>query len=153
MIVTGELVVRIERDLDLPLHFEASPLRTPVKVAGWPIAILATVGGIALFVRAETAAAEAPAVLLVVVGCALVVLLIRCRSYQVVVGERMNELRLGPFRRTLPSGCVEGASARLSSSWRRLYAPREVVLTLSVETRPVIVPTHEPEELRAVLTE
>lgn len=146
-------MVRIERDLDLPLHFEASPLRTPVKFMGWPAAILATVGGIALFVRAGTVAAEAPAALLVVIGCALVVLLVRCRRYQVVVGERMTELRLGPFRRTLPSGCVEDASPRLSSSWRRLYAPREVVLTLSVETRPVIVPTHEPDELRAVLTE
>jgi hypothetical protein len=152
MIVTGEFMVRIERDLDLPLHWEASPLRTPVKVSGWPVAILGTVGGIALFVKAGSMAAEAVGALLVVTGCALVVLLFRCRRYEITVGRRMTEVRLGPFRRTLPSSCVEAASQRPASSWRLLYAPREVVLTLSVETRPVIVPTHEPDELRAVLT-
>jgi len=40
---------------------------------------------------------------------------------------------------------------RPSSSWRRFYAPRELVLSLSVETRPLIVPTHDPDELRAAL--
>jgi hypothetical protein len=151
MIVAGELVVRIERDLDLPLHFEASPLRTPVKVVGWPVAILATVGGVALFVKAGSMAVEAVAACLVVFGCASIVLLVRCRRYQVTVGERMTELSLGPFRRTLPTGCVTGATERPSISWRRLYAPHEVVLALSIDTRPVIVPTHEPDELRASL--
>lgn len=153
MIVNGKLMVRIDRDLDLPLHWEASPLRAPVKVAGWPVAILATVGGVAIFVRAASMAIEAVAALCVVAGCALVVLLFRCRRYEITVGRRMTELRLGPFRRTLPSSCVEAASQRPASSWRLLYAPWEVVLTLSVETRPVIVPTHEPDELCAVLTE
>jgi hypothetical protein len=152
MIVTGEFMVRIDRDLDLPLHWEASPLRVPVKVVGWPVATLVALGGIVIFVRAASMVSEAVAALLVVAGCALVVLLFRCRRYEITVGRRMTELRLGPFRRTLPSSCVEAASQRPASSWRLLYAPREVVLNLSVETRPVIVPTHEPDELRAVLT-
>jgi hypothetical protein len=152
MIVSGEFVVHIDRDLDVPLHWEASPLRVAAKIVGWPVAILATVGGISLFVKAGTVAAEAVAALLVVVGCALVVLLARCRRYQVTVGARMTELRSGPFRRTVPTGCVTGAGERSSTSWRRLYAPREVVLTLSIETRPVIVPSNDPEELLGALT-
>lgn len=144
-------MVRIERNKDLPHHWEASPLRTPVRVLGWPLAVLATVGGIVIFVKAGSAAAEAVAAFLVVTGCALVVLLIRCRRYEITVGRRMTEARLGPFRRTVPSGCVEQAVERPATSWRRLYAPREVELSLSVETRPVVVPSHDPAELLAAL--
>ena len=97
-------MVQITRDGDLPLHYEASPLGAVFGIVGWPVAIIAMIGGIAAFVKAESAAAEAVASLLVVVGCALVVLLVRCRRYEVVVGERMTELRLGPFRRTLQTG-------------------------------------------------
>ena len=144
-------MVRITRDRDLPLHYEASPLKAAVRTAGWPAGIVATVAGIAGFVRAGSVVAEAAAALLVLIGCVLVVALVRCRRYEVTVGRRMIELRLGPFRRTLPTGCVEAATARPASSWRWLFAPRELVLTLSLGTRPVIVPTHEPEELRAAL--
>jgi hypothetical protein len=63
----------------------------------------------------------------------------------------MIELRLGLFRRRLPTGCVEAAMDRPSTSWRRFYAPRELVLSLSVETRPLIVPTRDPDELRSAL--
>jgi hypothetical protein len=109
------------------------------------------VGGIAAFVRAASVAAEAVAVLLVVAGCALVVLLVRCRRFEVIVGERMTEICLGPFRRTLPTGCVTDVAEQSASSWRKLFAPRELVLTLSVEKRPLLVPTHDPEELHAAL--
>ena len=153
MIVAGEPMLQITRDGDLPLHYEASPLGAVFAAAGWPAGILAIVGGIAAFVKAESLAGEALAALFVVAGCALVVLLVRCRRYEVVIGERMTELRLGPFRRTLPTGCVTDAVERPASSWRRFFAPRELVLTLSVETRPLVVPTHEPEELGAALTD
>jgi regulator of protease activity HflC (stomatin/prohibitin superfamily) len=143
--------VRITRDYDLPLHFEASPLKATVKVVGWMVGVLAIVAGMAGFVRAESAVAEAAAVCLILIGGTLVVALIRCRCYEVTVGERRIELRLGPFRRTLPSGCVENATARPASAWRRLFAPGELVLTLGLETRPVIVPTNDPEELRTAL--
>jgi hypothetical protein len=63
----------------------------------------------------------------------------------------MIELRLGLYRRRLPTGCVENVVGRPASSWRRFFAPWEVALTLSVETRPLIVPTHDPDELRAAL--
>ena len=144
-------MVQITRDGDLPLHYEASPLRAVFGALGWPVGIVAVVGGIAAFVKAESVSAEALAALFVVVGCALAVFLVRCRRYEVIIGERMTELRLGPFRRTLPTGCVTDALERPSSSWRRFFAPRELVLTLSVETRPLVVPTHEPEELLAAL--
>jgi hypothetical protein len=151
MIVGEESMVRITRDGDLPLHYEASPLRAVIGAVGWPAAIVAIVAGIAAFVKAGSGIAEAAAALLVLIGCLLVVVLVRCRRYEVTVGKRMIELRLGPFRRTLPAGCVTDAAERPVSSWRRYYAPREMVLTLSVETRPVIIPTHDVDELRAVL--
>ena len=144
-------MVRITRDRDLPLHYEASPLKAAVRAVGWPAGIVATVVGITGFVRAGSVVAEAATALLVLIGGALVVALVRCRCYEVTVGRRMIKLRLGPFRRTLPAGCVEAATARRATSWRRLYAPRELALTLSVETRPLIVPTHDPDELRAAL--
>ena len=144
-------MVRIQRDRDLPLHFEASPLKAAVMVAGWMVGILATAAGMAGFVGAESTIAEAVAVLLILIGGTLVVALIRCRRYEVTIGERRIELRLGPFRRTLPAGCVETATERPATSWRRLYAPMELALSLSVDTRPLIVPTHDPDELRAVL--
>jgi hypothetical protein len=144
-------MVRITRDRDLPLHYESSPLGAMVRAVGWPGGIVAIVGGIAAFVSAESMAGEAVAALFVVAGCALVVLLVRCRRYEVTVGERMTELRLGPFRRTLPTGCVTDAAEQPATSWRRFFAPRELMLTLSVETRPLIIPTHDPEELSAAL--
>ena len=144
-------MVQITRDGDLPLHYEALPLRAAFGGVGWPVGIFAIVGGIAAFVRTNSVATEAVAACLVVAGCALVVLLVRCRRYEVTVGKRMTELRLGPFRRTLPTGCVTDTVEQPASSWRRFFAPRELVLSLSVETRPVIVPTNEPDELRAAL--
>jgi len=144
-------MVRIQRDRDLPLHFEASPLKAAVKIVGWVLGVLVIVAGMAGFVRAESTVAEAAAACLILIGGTLVVALIRCRRYEVTVGERRIELRLGPFRRTLPAGCVETAKERPATSWRRLYAPRELALTLGLDTRTVIVPTHEPGELRAAL--
>jgi hypothetical protein len=144
-------MVRITRDRDLPLHYEASPLKAVVRAVGWPIASTATVFGIAGFARAESTITEALAVSLILIGGTLVVALIRCRRYEVTIGERMIELRLGPSRRILPAGCVEEATPRPATSWRRLYTPRELVLSLSVDTRPLIVPTHDPDDLRVVL--
>lgn len=144
-------MVHIDRDQDLPLHYETSPLGAPIVVFGWPVGIIAIVAGIAAFVGAASTVAEALAALFVVAGGSLVVLLVRCRRYEVTVGKRMTELRLGPFRRTLPTGCVINAAERPATSWRRLYARRELLLTLSVESRAPIVPTRSPDELRMTL--
>jgi len=151
MIVAGGLMVRITRDRDLPVHYEESPLGPVVRAAGWPAGIVAIVAGIATFVGAESGLGEAVAAVFVLIGCTLVVALVRCRRYEVTVGQRMIELRLGLFRRRLPTGCVTETAERPASSWRRLFAPRELALTLSVETRPLIVPTHDPDELRSAL--
>ena len=143
--------MRITRDFDLPLHYEASLLRASVKVVGWLVGVGATVAGMAGFARAESVVDEAVTACLILIGGTLVVALVRCRRYEVTVGKRMIELRLGSFRKTLPAGCVEQAAPRPASSWRRLFAPWELSLTLSVGARPVIVPTHEPDELRMAL--
>jgi len=115
------------------------------------VGILAIVAGMAGFVRAESTVAEAAAACLILIGGPLVVALIRCRRYEVTIGERRIELRLGPFRRTLPAGCVENTTERPATSWRRLYTPQEMVLNLSVDARPLIVPTNEPDDLRVAL--
>jgi len=144
-------MVQITRNGDLPLHYEASPLRVAVGAVGWPAGIVAITAGITAFVGAESGLGEAAAAVIVLIGCTLVVALVRCRRYEVTVGQRIIELRLGLFRRRLPTGCVTETAERPAASWRRLFAPRELVLTLSVETRPLIVPTHEPDKLRVVL--
>lgn len=151
MIVSGDLMVQITRDEDLPLHYEASPLKMAVAAVGWPAGIAGIFGGIAVYAGAASVVTEAVSVLSVGLGVTLVMALVRCRRYEVTIGKRMIELGLGPFRRTLPTGCVEEAAEQPASSWRRFYAPVEMVLRLSVETRPLIVPTHDPDELRAVL--
>jgi len=144
-------MVRIARDWDLPLHYDASPLKAAVRVVGWPAGILAIVAGIAIYVAAGSVVAEAVGAILVLIGVALVVALIRCRLYEVTVGERITKLHLGPFRRILPTGCVEEVEERPASSWRRFYAPRELVISLNVDMRSLIVPTLDPDELRAAL--
>ena len=151
MIVFEEAMVEITRDRDLPLHYEASPLGAPFLATGWPAGVIAIVAGIAAFVKAASVAAEAFSALFVVVGSALVVLLVRCRRFEVVVGKRLTELRLGPFRRTLPTGCVIDAVEQPASSWRKFFAPRELVLSLSIGTRPLVVPTHDPDGLSSAL--
>jgi len=144
-------MVRIERERDLPVHFEASALKGPVKTVGWVLGVLAIAVGITLFVRAELVAVEVSAMALTVIGGTVVVLLIRCRRYEVTVGERLLELRLGPFRRTFPSGCINEATPRSASGWRRFYATRELVISPSVEAHQLVVPTNDPNELRKAL--
>jgi hypothetical protein len=144
-------MVQIQRERDLPLHFEASPLNTAVKIVGWALGVLAVAGGITLFVRAELVAAEVTAMAFTVIGGTVVVLLVRCRRYEVTVGERLVELRLGPFRRTFPSGCINEATPGIATGWRRFYATHELVISPSVETRRLIVPTSDPDELREAL--
>jgi uncharacterized membrane protein len=151
MIVVGELMARITRDRDLPLHYEASPLKAAVGAVGWLAGIVTTIGGVLGYAEAESLAAETGAAFLVLAGGTLIVALVRCRRHEVIVGQRMIDIRMGPFRRTLPTGCVEEAVERPASSWRRFYAPSELALTLSVESRPLVVPTNDPDELRAVL--
>jgi lysylphosphatidylglycerol synthetase-like protein (DUF2156 family) len=151
MIVDGSTMIQINRDRDLPLHYEASPLEPAISIAGWPAGIVAIVAGIATYVQTLSWAGEIMAAVLVLIGCTLVVALVRCRRYEVTVGRRMIELGLGPFRRRLPTGCVMEVEERPASSWRRFFARSEVALTLSVETRPLIVPTRDPDELRTAL--
>ena len=88
-------MVRIARDWDLPFHYDASPLKAAVRVVGWPAGILAIVAGIAIYVAAGSVVAEAVGAILVLIGVALVVALIRCRLYEVTVGERITKLHLG----------------------------------------------------------
>ncbi len=144
-------MVRIRLDRDLPRHFEASPLKPRVKVVGWLLAVVLCFAGIAAFVGAGSMTVEAAAAVLTLAGGSLAVGLFRCRRYEITVGERMIELRLGPFRSILPAGCVSAASALPATSWRRLFADRELQLELSIGSRRLVVPARDEDELRAAL--
>ena len=146
-------MVRVSRHRFLPRHFDASPLKTWVGAVGWPATIFFCTAGVLLFVRAGSMVAEAAAALVILVGASLLVTLVRCRRYEISVSDRLVELRVGPFRRSLPVGCVEAVEARPATLWRRLFADRELELTLSVETSTVVVPTCDEDELRRALLE
>ena len=144
-------MVRITRDGDLPLHFEASPLKSWAVAVGWPAALVACTAGVAVFVRAGSALVEAVAALLIFIGGSMAVALVRCRRYEITVGKRMIELRAGPFNRLLPVGAVEAVKAGPATSWRRLYADLEAELVVGIEARSVVVPTNDEDELRRAL--
>ena len=48
---------------------------------------------------------------------------------------------------------TEDGSLRSATSWRRLYADQELVLELPDRGEAVVLPTAEPEALRAALLE
>ena len=144
-------MVRVSRHRFVPLHFDASPLKSWVDFVGWPTALFLCTSGVIVFVRAGSMAVEAAAALLILIGGSLVVALVRCRRYEISISDRLVELRAGPFRRSLPVGCVDAAVAGPATSWRRLFADRELEMTLSVETRTVVVPTRDEDELRGAL--
>ena len=144
-------MVRIGRDHGLPRHFEGCQLAAWARALGWPLAALACVGGIWLFVAAGSQILEALAALVVLAGVVLVVGLVRCRRHELTVGERMVELRCGPYRHTLPVGSIEHAEPRPATGWRRLYAGRELVLTTSLDRGPLPVPTLDEAELHRAL--
>jgi hypothetical protein len=144
-------MVRVARHRSVPLHFDASPLKSWVDFVGWPTAFALCSAGFISFVRAGSTAAEAAAAFLILIGGSLLVVLFRCRRYEISVSDRLVELRTGPFRRSLPVGCVDAAVAGPASSWRRFFADRELEVTLSVETRTVVVPTRDEDGLRGAL--
>jgi len=146
-------MVRVARHRFVPLHFDASPLKFWVVFVGWPTAIAVCTAGIVLFVRAASTVVEAAAAFLILIGGSLVVALVRCRRYEISVSDRLVEMKVGPFRRCLPTGCVDAVAAGPATSWRRFFADRQLELTLSVETRKPCVPTRDENELRRALLE
>jgi hypothetical protein len=142
------MVTRTIRDhVEVPLHFEKLHLRGTVETGVWLTAVLLTVVGIGLAVRAASWSVEALGVCLAAVGGAAMVGVVRCRSFETVVDRRYVAGRAGPLGDRLPVGMVADSRVRPAGSWRRLYAEREVVLQTSVDDRRLVVPSHEPASL------
>jgi hypothetical protein len=144
-------VVRIRRDRDLPRHFEAIPLAPWVHYVGWPSAGIFSAGGIWLVVGAASKPQEFLGALVALTGVMVAAALVRCRRYEITIGERTITLCCGPFRQTLPVGSLEAVHARRATGWRRLYADRELVLETSLYRGRMPVPTRDEAELRGAL--
>jgi hypothetical protein len=144
-------MVRISRDRDLPRHFDGSPLASWVHYVGWPSAGILCAGGIWLVVGAASKPQEFLGALVALAGVVVAAALVRCRRYEVTIGQRTITLCCGPFRQTLPVGSIEVVQARGATGWRRLYADRELVLETSLDRGPMPVPTRDEAELRGAL--
>jgi hypothetical protein len=145
--------VDLEKD-ELPIHFEGLGLKPALGLVGWPLGVLGAFAGTALVAAGSSFALEILGVL--VAGCCglILVALLRCRRFEIVLGTRMLMVAAGPIRRRVPVGYIETMEIRRASSWRRLYADRELALGLRVGTESVVFPSEEPEELiRAVESE
>lgn len=136
---------------ELPRHFEAAHLKPWVAVAGWPLAAVTAAAGVALAAGARPAAVEGLGVMLAALAALLIAGLVRCRSYEIVVGRRLISFGVGPFRRRIPVGMVASADARPAGSWRRLYADGELELSLADGRGQLILPSREPRELTEAL--
>ena len=135
----------------MPLHFEGLPLAARFRRVAWPLAVLMVVCGVTVMVLRLGFFIEIPAAMVAATGAVTVVGLVRCRRFEIVVGEKWLVASSGPFKHHVPRHLIEAATVRPSRSWRRLYAEREVVLRVPVGDGEDPVPSSEPEELLAVL--
>jgi hypothetical protein len=138
---------------DVPHHFEAVSLRPVLQLAGWPVALVSAASGVIAAARAPGPLVEASGVLLVVLGSVLIMGLIRCRRFETVVTRKLVSAGAGPLRQSVPVSFVERAEEREASSWRLLYARREVVLEIGYDARRLVVPSVDPGQLIAAVLE
>jgi hypothetical protein len=91
--------------------------------------------------------------LLAVVGGLAIAGLARCQRFEIVVGSRLVTTIAGPLQRRVPLGALEHRGLRPASSWRRLYADRELVFDVPAHGETFILPSTEPEALQEALLE
>jgi hypothetical protein len=143
--------MKLQRE-EVPSHFEAVRLAPWVGVVGWPVVVASAVTGVVLAARASSRpAVEVLGVALAVVGALLIAGLVRCRTFETVVGRRLLTVGVGPLRRRVPIGLIEATEVRGARSWRRLFAASELELVLSAGRGSVTVPTRDPEALAAAV--
>ena len=138
-------------DVEVPEHFEGVPLKGFVRLVGWLVGLILTVGGITLMVLAAGPAIEAFGAVCAAIGCIALAAVIRCRRFETQIGRRWITIGAGPLTRRIKTDLVAGHKLRAATGWRRLYADHEVVLTLSVGEHEHLVPTRDPEELSNAL--
>jgi hypothetical protein len=144
--------MKLRRD-EIPLHFEGLRLRRRIVLAGWPLALAAALAGVTLAGLARDPLVKTVGLLLGVLAALLIAGLARCRRCEIVVSGRTVTTSVGPLRRQAPVGWLESGGIRRATSWRRLYADRELVFELPDHEQSFILPTAEPEALREALIE
>ncbi len=135
---------------EVPQHWEACRLRTGWWLLGLGGGLVAALAGIAGMVLGEGSWMEALGAALAAVGGLVAVAAFRCRRWTVSVGREWVRSELGPFVRTLPRRGIASVSVRPASGFRRLYAQREVAITLAAGSHRFRVPSADPETLAAV---
>ena len=140
-----------DNDVEIPDHFEGVPLKGNVRLGGWLAGLILTSGGIALMVLSEGTAIEALGAVSAASGAIVLAAVIRCRRYETQIGRRWITIGAGPLTRRIRRDLVAKHLERPATSWRKLYADHEVILTLSVGEHLHHVPTRDSEELRKSL--
>ncbi len=143
---------RLELDKeDIPHHFESVTVRGWILVVGSMMAVSSIVVGVATAAGARWLLIESLGVALAGFGGVVALLLIRCRRVETVVTKRLLIVSAGPLRRRVPVGFIEGCESRPATSWRKLFADRELFLRVGHDGRDVVVPTVDPVELASAM--
>ncbi len=135
---------------EAPEHWEAAELRPALRAAGWALAVVGGVGGVLLMARGP-GPLEAVGVVAALLGIGAAFLVVRLRRFETVVGARWFEAGAGPFNRRVGRHGLGDLTVRPATSWRRLYADREVVVVIQHSGEELAVPSAEPEELLRAL--
>jgi hypothetical protein len=137
----------------LPHHFETVPVKPAISVPGWIIGIGCFISGVAIAISPLANWADIAGPALACFGAAIVMALVRCRHFEITVGDKLVTAGAGPFHRSVPVGAVEKLSKRPATSWRKLYADYELALTVTVSSGVVVIPSSDQEELVIALAE
>ncbi|HHQ48921.1 MAG TPA: hypothetical protein ENK19_08585, partial [Acidobacteria bacterium] len=137
-------------DDEAPLHYEGMELRPAVRTGARLGGALAAGIGIFGMVRGAGALFEPVGALLGAVGVVVMILSWRFRLFEIVVGERWLILRCGPVRHRFGRSDVAVGPAWRATSWRRLFAEHEVVVTNHAHGVEYRCPIVDAEELRRV---
>lgn len=137
-------------DAEIPVHWEAADLRTGVRIAGWAVAVVGGVCGVALMAGAH-GLWEGLGVAMAVVAIAAAFVAVRLRRFEIVVGERWLEAGTGPFTRRIGRHGLGALSVRPATSWRRLYAEQEVETVVAHSGEVLVFPSTDPAELLRAL--
>ena len=146
-------VARANDREDIPLHFEGVMLAKTVHGGAWVMGLALVVGGIIAMVSLAGSWIEIPAAVAAALGALVLFVAIRCQSFEITVGRQWLKTRMGPFKNDLARSLIKGVKIRESTSWRRLYADKEIVIALDHGEDQPVLPSSDAEELVFALKE
>ena len=151
---TGRMIhlraARAQDREEIPLHHEGLVLKTRVAVTSWILALAAAGGGIGVMILKAGAGTEVVGAIVAALGGVSLVALVRCRRHESTISPKWLQIGAGPLSQKVPLELIETIRSQPASSWRRVFADRELVLRLSVG-REVVFPCRETEELIAAV--